>query len=117
VLIVEDDTDVREMLEMFLVHSGYTISSAANGAEALERMREQQPSLVLLDMMMPVMSGWEFRERQIADAELAKVPVVCITAVADPKAVSDKLGLQCMSKPVDLEALIAVVHKACHRAP
>lgn len=113
VLIVEDDHDVREMLEMFLSHSGFSISSATNGAEALDRMRERQPCVVLLDLMMPVMTGWQFRERQMADAKLAKVPVVCVTAAADPNSISAQLGVQCMSKPVDLEVLINVVHRVC----
>lgn len=116
-LIVEDDRDVREMLEMFLSYSGYSISSATNGAEALDRMRERQPCVVLLDLMMPVMSGWQFRERQMADEQLAKVPVVCVTAAADPNAVMSQLGVQCMRKPVDLDALIKVVHRTCKGTP
>jgi CheY-like chemotaxis protein len=116
VLIVDDDTDVREMLEMFLEHSGYATSLASNGAEALARMREQAPCLVLLDMMMPGMSGWQFRERQLADSTLSKVPVVCITAAHDPQIVTARLGLPCLQKPVDLEQLASVVHRACHQA-
>lgn len=114
VLIVDDDSDVREMLEMFLGHSGYTITSAANGAEALQKMRERAPCLVLLDLMMPVMSGWQFRERQLADPGLSNVPVVCITAAYDSQTVSKRLGLPCLQKPVDLEELVSIVHRACN---
>lgn len=117
VLIVDDDTDVREMLEMFLGHSGYTIDLATNGAEALRKMRERPPCLVLLDLMMPVMSGWQFRERQLADPALAGVPVVCITAAYDAQTVSRRLGLPCLQKPVDLEALVSIVHRACSGLP
>lgn len=117
VLIVDDDTDVREMLEMFLGHSGYKITSASNGAEALDKMRECAPCLVLLDLMMPVMSGWQFRERQLEDPKLSNVPVVCITAAYDPDTVSSRLGLPCLQKPVDLEQLVTVVHRACNGEP
>lgn len=103
------------MLEMFLGHSGYAISSASNGAEALRQMRERPPCLVLLDLMMPVMSGWQFRERQLEDSSLSKVPVVCITAAHDPQTVTARLGLPCLQKPVDLEQLASIVHRACHR--
>jgi CheY-like chemotaxis protein len=116
VLVVDDDTDVREMLEMFLGHSGFTITSASNGIEALEKMREQAPCLVLLDLMMPVMSGWQFRERQLQDPRLASVPVVCITAAYDPQTVQKRLGLPCLQKPVDLEELVGIVHRACRAA-
>ena len=64
VLIVEDDPDVREMLELVLQTSGYTTDTAANGQQALERVHERRPCLIVLDLMMPVMSGWEFRERR-----------------------------------------------------
>jgi CheY-like chemotaxis protein len=113
VLVVDDDTDVREMLELFLTHSGFEIRSAANGAQALERMREKRPCVVLLDLMMPVMTGWQFRERQLEDPALASVPVVVITAAYDHKSVGRQLGLQCLSKPVDLEELVTIVHQAC----
>ena len=115
VLIVDDDTDVREMLEMFLADSGYAISSATNGADALAQMRRQPPCLVLLDLMMPVMSGWQFRERQLEDPALSNVPVICITAAHDPRTVTARLGLPCLQKPVDLEELASIVHVACHR--
>ena len=113
VLVVDDDADVREMLELFLTHSGFEIRSAANGAQALERMREKRPCVVLLDLMMPVMTGWQFRERQLEDPALASVPVVVITAAYDHKSVGRQLGLPCLSKPVDLEELVTIVHQAC----
>ena len=84
VLIVEDDPDIREFMELLLADAGYDTMTAENGSRALERMRARRPCLVLLDLAMPVMDGWEFRERQLADPELAKVPVVCITAAFDP---------------------------------
>ena len=113
VLVVDDDADVREMLELFLTHSGFEIRSAANGAQALERMREKRPCVVLLDLMMPVMTGWQFRERQLEDPSIASVPVVVVTAAFDHKSIGRQLGLPCLSKPVDLEELVTIVHQAC----
>src|SRR5687767_12098335 len=101
VLIVEDDDDVREFMELLLTSSGYETMSARDGQEALARMRERKPCLVLLDLQMPRMDGWEFRERQLQDVALARVPVVCITAFFDPEQVSRKLGLRCLLKPAD----------------
>lgn len=102
---------------MFLGHSGYTIACATNGADALRMMHEREPCLVLLDLMMPVMSGWQFRERQLADPAIAKVPVVCITAAYDAQTVTRRLGVPCLPKPVDLEALATIVHRACTGLP
>src|SRR3982750_3855302 len=81
VLIVEDDTDVREMMDLLLTSMGYRTVTAANGAVALERLRQDRPCMVLLDLMMPVMTGWEFRERQLNDPLLASIPVLCMSAV------------------------------------
>ena len=113
VLVVEDDPDVREFMEMLLASSGYRTASAANGAEALERIRAERPCVVLLDLMMPVMDGWEFRARQLADPELARVPVVCVTAVYDPEDVTRQLQLKCIRKPVDFDEVLAEVRRAC----
>ena len=86
VLVVEDDKDVREMLDLLLTTSGYETMTAENGAIALQKMRERRPCVVLLDLMMPVMNGWRFREQQLADPTLAPVPVVCVSAVHQPAA-------------------------------
>ena len=112
-LVVDDDHDVRQMLELFLTASGYGITTAANGLEGLARMRERRPCLVLLDLMMPLMSGWEFREQQLADPQLRQVPVACITAAYDPATVAERLGVPCVAKPLDFEQLIQLVHSAC----
>jgi CheY-like chemotaxis protein len=115
VLIVEDDPDIREFMELLLADAGYDTMTAENGSRALERMRARRPCLVLLDLAMPVMDGWEFRERQLADPELAKVPVVCITAAFDPDSVSARLKLPCLPKPVSFSAVLDEVQNACGR--
>ena len=116
VLIVEDDDEVREMMRLLLQSHGYETMTARNGQEGLAAMRERRPCIVLLDIHMPLMTGWEFRERQLQDPLLAQVPVVCITALFDPEAVVRKLGIPCLPKPADFPAVIQEVQNACGRA-
>lgn len=114
VLVVDDDVDIREALEQVLAEEGYRVVTAANGHEALERLREVSPRLILLDLSMPVMSGFQFREAQRADAELAKIPTVAMSA-------GDRLGEKtagmqlaaCLSKPLRLDELLALVGRYC----
>jgi CheY-like chemotaxis protein len=113
VLIVEDDEDVRDFMDVLLRGSGYDTMTAANGAIGIEMMHHRKPCIVLLDMMMPVMDGWTFRARQIADPELKGIPVVCLTAIFEPQVVAERLKLRCLSKPVDFDRLLAEVSSAC----
>ena len=113
VLIVEDDNDVREMMTTFLALEGHEALCAKNGEEALMRMRERRPCVVLLDLHMPVMDGFQFRQRQLAEPSLATVPVVCVTAVFDVGSVATNLGLPCMGKPVDLRELATCIEVIC----
>jgi two-component system, chemotaxis family, chemotaxis protein CheY len=115
VLIVEDDDDVREFMELLVSSSGYETMTARDGQEALLRMRQRRPCMVLLDLQMPRMDGWQFRERQLEDPSLARVPVVCITAFFDPELVTRKLGIRCLNKPVDLPTVISAVETTCGR--
>ncbi|MGH9372108.1 MAG: response regulator [Vicinamibacterales bacterium] len=117
VLIVEDDDDIREMMGLLLRSHGYETMSAANGLEALEQMRERRPCIVLLDIHMPLVSGWEFRQRQLEDPALASVPVVCITALFDPEDVVRKMGIPCLAKPPDFPSVIHEVEAACGPPP
>jgi CheY-like chemotaxis protein len=113
VLIVEDDPDVREFMELLLQSSGYETMSAPNGLEALAQMRQRRPCVVLLDLMMPVMNGWEFRERQLAETAIRDVPVVCVSAVFDPHQVVQRLRVPCVRKPVEFPELLQKVEHAC----
>src|SRR6266498_5083823 len=84
VLIVEDDGDLREMMAQLLTLEGFQAASVANGREALEYLNQgARPHVILLDLMMPVMDGWEFRRRQQADPAVADVPVIVLSAL-DP---------------------------------
>jgi CheY-like chemotaxis protein len=115
VLIVEDDNDVREMMDLLLTSMGYRTLTAPNGAVALDRLRQDRPCMVLLDLMMPVMTGWEFRERQLADPQLASIPVLCMSAVYQPDEVKMKLQVNCLTKPLDFGRLIDEITSACGR--
>jgi len=101
------------MLEMMLRLELYDVVSAHNGLQALELMRQRLPCTVLLDLMMPVMDGWEFRRQQLEDPALAQVPVLCITAVPNPVEVGERLGLPCLPKPLDSNRLLFEVRERC----
>jgi CheY-like chemotaxis protein len=114
VLVVEDHLDMREMLALMLEGEGYAVDVASNGAEALERLQAACPSVILLDLMMPVMNGDEFRRRQLADARYAHVPVICMTAAHDGKARAARLCVdRFFQKPVDFEELLTAVRTHC----
>src|SRR2546421_13107211 len=115
ILIVEDDADVRESLTEILQEEGYRVASAANGREALDLLHSAgPPCLILLDLMMPVMSGWEFRERQRQDPALAQIPVAIVTGVRNGSARLAAMGaVAYLQKPIDIGALLATVSHHC----
>lgn len=81
ILVVDDDTDLRETLGELLCDEGYDARLFENGRTALEFLRHgERPKLILLDLMMPEMNGWQFREEQLKHAELKDIPVVVMTA-------------------------------------
>ncbi len=84
ILLVEDEPDIRQDLAEILTDEGYEVATAPHGRDALEQMRTGPlPDLVLLDLMMPVMDGFQFRSAQLADPALADVPVVVLSGAAD----------------------------------
>jgi len=116
ILLVEDNEDTREVVAMVLAAEGFTVVTAENGQRGLERLLRTRPCLVLLDLMMPVMTGWEFRRLQLSlpDSELASVPVLLLTAVNDPKRVAAELNAaDVIPKPLDFDQLIESVRRHC----
>jgi len=115
VLVVEDDRDVREAITEILVDSDYEALPAANGVEALERLRAAQvrPCVILLDIMMPSMDGWQFRSEQQRDAALKDIPVVVLSAVADASVAAKMEAAGYLRKPVALELLLGIVQRFC----
>ena len=115
VLVVEDDDDTREMMCTILRDAGYVANSARNGLEAFRQLDERTPDLILLDIQMPVMDGWEFRTLQRRDSRFADIPVIALTAVFDPLDVALKLGIRCLPKPVDIDEVLNEVRVVCER--
>jgi len=110
VLVVDDEPDIRTIVSQVLREAGYTAVVAANGAEALDRMRKALPHGVVLDLNMPIMDGQTFLRVCRADPALADVPVAVMTAEHDPARVTQALNVQAfMAKPFDLDELVDVV--------
>jgi len=82
VLLVDDYSDAREMYGEYLEYSGYDVIEAANGMEALQRAVEDKPDIILMDLSLPVMDGWEATRRLKADERTARIPVVALTGHA-----------------------------------
>ncbi len=107
VLVVDDDALIRDAVMELLAFEGFVAVGASNGEEALARLRRDEvaPALILLDLMMPVMDGWQFRAAQLADPDLARIPVVVMSA-SDPAGVAaDAL----IAKPFEVGALLATI--------
>jgi CheY-like chemotaxis protein len=113
ILIVDDDADVREMLSQFFAIEGYRVATAQNGQDALDQLRKgQQTDLILLDLMMPVMDGWQFRVEQQRDPQLAPIPVVVLSAVYNAREKAALLGaVDYMQKPVEFDKLIETAER------
>jgi CheY-like chemotaxis protein len=115
VLIVEDDYAIRDALMQLLEDEGYAVAGAANGQEALDLLRRHlPPCLILLDLMMPVMTGWEFRAEQQRDPALATIPVVVVSA--DRHALTTAADMDAVAilvKPVPLRDVLAIVERYC----
>lgn len=117
VMVVEDDDDIRETMEQVLDDHDIPVMSAANGAIALAQLRAaaEPPCVILLDMMMPVMDGREFRTRQQADPALAHIPVVVVSAhVTGDRAAAEMQADGYLKKPCDLAALLAEINRFLH---
>ena len=118
VLVVDDDPDVRVLLETYLGLEGFEVLTACNGSDALARLHHTQPSVILLDLMMPVMDGVEFRRHQQSLPNLRDIPVVCLSARHDAQQTARLLGVaDCIGKPFELETLAAVLRRYCADAP
>jgi two-component system chemotaxis response regulator CheY len=113
VLIVDDDPNLLEVTRFVIESEGMAVETARNGQEALAFLRHHRlPGLVLLDLMMPVMSGWEFLSEVAKDPLLKAIPVVVLTAVEHAQA-PGAVGI--LRKPMDLGTLIRVVEHYLHR--
>jgi CheY-like chemotaxis protein len=112
ILIVEDDDSIRTTLKVALEVNGYTVFAATNGKEGLEELSNiPRPCLILLDLMMPVMDGWEFVAMVDETLALASIPVIVITAFREnARSIKAK---EIIKKPVDLDILFDIVRQYC----
>jgi CheY-like chemotaxis protein len=115
VLVIEDEPELRESIEAILEFSDIMVHAARDGKEALVWLAEcedhELPSLILLDLMMPVMSGYEFRYRQLQDDRLADIPTIIVSAGG--RGEEDRAMMGCaayIAKPYGLETLLSAVH-------
>ena len=113
VLIVEDDLDQARLIAEVLEAAGYRTAIAANGCEALAHLRtNNHPDLILLDMMMPVMDGWKFREEQRKWPALASIPVVIVTADGDARGKAASIqAAGHVAKPITIDSLLDEVER------
>jgi DNA-binding response OmpR family regulator len=106
VLVVDDERDIREAVSEVLADEGYEVFGAGDGAEALSKLRAFHPSVVVLDLMMPRMNGWEFREAQQRDPDVSRIPVIVLSALGKAAGIDAAEFLQ---KPFALEELLTAV--------
>jgi CheY-like chemotaxis protein len=114
ILLVDDHDDLREMLATALSIEGYRVSTAANGFEALLEARSHRPSLILLDLMMPVMDGPGFLAEQQRDPSLAAVPVIVVSAHGDGERIACEAGARAfIPKPIEIDRLLGTIDQIC----
>ena len=115
VLVVDDEPDFRTLAEMALTAHGYRVQLAPNGREAIRRLKEAPPDVILLDLHMPVMDGWEFRaeQKRLADQRLSDIPVLLLTGEDDAAHHAARLqAAGVLKKPFDLSALLDGIRAA-----
>lgn len=110
VLVVDDDLYLGEIISDVLEAEGHHTRRAGNGLEALEQIRAEMPQLILLDLMMPVMNGWELADTLRANPEWSNIPIVIITANYHADRKQQVLGAKAViTKPFDIDRLVEVV--------
>ena len=120
VLVIEDDKLLRQSIAEALEHEGFRVNQASHGGEALAALRDPEhplPSLVLLDLMLPVVDGWEVREAMLADARLARIPVVVTSALREKGLTTGALRASgYLQKPFRLDSLLELASELCSAA-
>ena len=114
IVLIEDDLSIREALREYLQFCGYEVFEAADGSIGLQVLRNvRSPGLVLLDLMMPVMTGWEFLAAKAIDPKIAEIPVVVMSAVSQGSECEGTVAT--LKKPLDLDLLMDNIHRYCGR--
>ncbi|HTM22022.1 MAG TPA: ATP-binding protein [Kofleriaceae bacterium] len=108
ILLVEDDVELRDALQDALIAEGHKVSAVGDGRQALQMMKSDRPDVVVLDLMMPIMDGWQFRIEQRRDPAIAETPVVAISASQSPTAAAIDADMF-LPKPLDVRSLISAI--------
>jgi two-component system chemotaxis response regulator CheY len=115
VLVVDDDKGIREFVRTVLSDEGYDVAEATDGQQALDRVAQRRPDVILLDMRMPVMDGWEFA-RTYREQPGPHAPIVIVTAALDVAKDAKEIGADgFLAKPFQLDDLLQLVQQ--HSAP
>ncbi len=115
ILCIEDEPEMIDLIRLILSRRGFEVEGAAGGKEGLEKMRQNPPDLVLLDLMMPDMDGWEVYQQMKAGEKTRNIPVIVVTAKA--QSIDKVLGLHIakvddyISKPFSPQELLNSVDK------
>ncbi len=117
ILVVEDDRDIQHALCSVLREEGYDVSSASDGREAISQLHAgERPGVILLDLMMPVMGGADFRKVQLGDPQLKDIPVVVLTADGGYREIARALGAAAaFAKPFELDDLLDTIERVMGR--
>ena len=114
ILVVDDNDDLRDGFSQLFRAEGYIVETARDGRDALLKLRYVHPCVILLDLMMPDMSGYDFRKAQIADPDLKDIPVIVHSAVWDVHVAAKQIGaIAYMEKPVVFDRLMALIRQHC----
>jgi CheY-like chemotaxis protein len=111
ILVVEDDPDLLSLMEMILADTGRRVRTAREGGAALARAEEELPALILLDMRMPGMNGWEFA-RVFRARHGRRCPIVVVTAAENARRWAEEIGADAwLAKPFDIDDVLALVDR------
>lgn len=117
VLIVEDDQSIRDVIAIALTSEGFGVRVASNGLQGLEEIERQRPDVILLDMLMPVMNGWEFKNRYLLMSG-PYAPIIVLTAAPDAASRAAEVNAEdYIAKPFDLKNLINLVRRYANLPP
>jgi len=114
ILVVDDDSRLRESILMLLRDAGYSARGAANGREALDLAQDETPSLILLDLMMPVMDGWQFLAERAQHRAAREAAVVLLSGMAFIRDAPGVAGF--LTKPIRTESLLDYAQRFCGRS-
>ncbi len=111
VLVVEDEADLRHFVEDVLISEGYRVVGASNGLEALDEVKRERPDVILLDMRLPVMDGWQF-SRELHEKARQNIPIVVMTALG-ARDIAREIGAKAfLQKPFNIDDLLNIVQAA-----